>query len=544
MRGGGTVNADGFGAGWYPRAPAATRSATAAPSPIWSDTSFAALAARRPRPRRCWPRSARPPSACRSPRPRRRRSPRAAGCSATTAWSAAGRARWRRSPRALPVTDLLTLDAPTDSALLWALVRAPPARRRRPGRRARRRGHRGRGRRARLAAEPAAHRRHDDLGHRLGPRAVGARRADDASLVASEPIDADPGWTGVPDRHLVVARPGPLHASTRSPTTIGRLDELQPLLDIHLTDARRRGRAAGRRPGRAHRHAQAPAAQVVLRRPRQRAVRADHRAARVLPDPHRAGAAGAQPSTRSPRRRGADTLVELGSGSSVEDPAAAGRVHAGPARCAATCRRTSASRRCGRRWTRWPPTTRASRCTAWSATSPATWTGCPRGDRRMVAFLGGTIGNLLPAERAAFLTQLAVGAAAGGAAAAGHRAGDRRARCWWRPTTTRPGVTAEFNRNVLRVLNRELGADFDVEAFAHRALWDARARVDRDAAGRAAGDDRARGRPRPRRRVRRRARRSHGDLGEVPARRGARDGWRPPASRSPAPGPTRTAVSR
>ncbi|HJR40759.1 MAG TPA: L-histidine N(alpha)-methyltransferase [Gemmatimonadaceae bacterium] len=35
------------------------------------------------------------------------------------------------------------------------------------------------------------------------------------------------------------------------------------------------------------------------------------------------------------------------------------------------------------------------------------------------------------------------------------------------------GVTAEFNRNVLRVLNRELGADFDVDQFAHRAIFDA-----------------------------------------------------------------------
>jgi L-histidine N-alpha-methyltransferase len=34
------------------------------------------------------------------------------------------------------------------------------------------------------------------------------------------------------------------------------------------------------------------------------------------------------------------------------------------------------------------------------------------------------------------------------------------------------GVTAEFNRNVLRVLNRELGANFDVGAFAHRAFYD------------------------------------------------------------------------
>jgi L-histidine N-alpha-methyltransferase len=35
------------------------------------------------------------------------------------------------------------------------------------------------------------------------------------------------------------------------------------------------------------------------------------------------------------------------------------------------------------------------------------------------------------------------------------------------------GVTAEFNLNILRVLNRELGADFDVDAFAHRAFFNA-----------------------------------------------------------------------
>lgn len=41
------------------------------------------------------------------------------------------------------------------------------------------------------------------------------------------------------------------------------------------------------------------------------------------------------------------------------------------------------------------------------------------------------------------------------------------------------GVTAEFNRNVLRVLNRELGADFDVGAFAHRAVYDSvKARIE------------------------------------------------------------------
>lgn len=39
-----------------------------------------------------------------------------------------------------------------------------------------------------------------------------------------------------------------------------------------------------------------------------------------------------------------------------------------------------------------------------------------------------------------------------------------RRRCW---------VTAQFNRNVLAVLNRELGADFDIETFQHVAIWDA-----------------------------------------------------------------------
>ena len=33
------------------------------------------------------------------------------------------------------------------------------------------------------------------------------------------------------------------------------------------------------------------------------------------------------------------------------------------------------------------------------------------------------------------------------------------------------GVTAKFNRNVLAVLNRQLGADFDLDAFGHRAVW-------------------------------------------------------------------------
>jgi L-histidine N-alpha-methyltransferase len=90
---------------------------------------------------------------------------------------------------------------------------------------------------------------------------------------------------------------------------------------------------------------------------------------------------------------------------------------------------------------------------------------------RLLAFLGSTIGNMIPAERAVFL---------------------RRVRSQLRPGDSfllgtdlvkdqavlvaayddSAGVTAAFNKNVLAVLNAELGADFDLDAFEHVALWD------------------------------------------------------------------------
>ncbi|MGQ0573240.1 MAG: L-histidine N(alpha)-methyltransferase [Pseudonocardia sp.] len=96
----------------------------------------------------------------------------------------------------------------------------------------------------------------------------------------------------------------------------------------------------------------------------------------------------------------------------------------------------------------------------------------PRGRRRMVAFLGGTIGNLVPRERHEFLTRLRAVLEPGEQLLLG-------TGLVVAPDVVVPayddaaGVTAEFNRNVLLVLNRELGADFDVAAFEHVALWDA-----------------------------------------------------------------------
>jgi L-histidine N-alpha-methyltransferase len=96
----------------------------------------------------------------------------------------------------------------------------------------------------------------------------------------------------------------------------------------------------------------------------------------------------------------------------------------------------------------------------------------PRGKHRMVAFLGGTIGNLLPAERTEFLERLRAVLQPGEQLLLGTGLvidEDTLVRAY----DDSAGVTAEFNRNVLRVLNRELRADFPVETFAHRALWDA-----------------------------------------------------------------------
>lgn len=202
MRGGGTINADGFGVGWYPpgaNAPVRYRSAM----PIWSDASLPALA------------SATSAGAI-----------LAAVRSATvglpvveTAAAPFTDGRWlfshngvvRGWPAAiaglaseLPVEDLLTLDAPTDSAALFAFVRAKL----RSGEPAAKAVAAVAG--EVLAAAPGSRLNFlltdgtqmiaTTLGHSLSVRA----RAGSV-LIASEPLDADPGWRPIPDGHLVVA---------------------------------------------------------------------------------------------------------------------------------------------------------------------------------------------------------------------------------------------------------------------------------------------------------------------------------------------------
>ena len=95
----------------------------------------------------------------------------------------------------------------------------------------------------------------------------------------------------------------------------------------------------------------------------------------------------------------------------------------------------------------------------------------PTGERRLFAFLGGTIGNLYPAERAAFLARVARLMGPGDRLLIGTDLVKDRALLEAAYNDS-AGVTAEFNRNVLRVLNANLEADFDPAAFEHVAFFD------------------------------------------------------------------------
>jgi L-histidine N-alpha-methyltransferase len=98
--------------------------------------------------------------------------------------------------------------------------------------------------------------------------------------------------------------------------------------------------------------------------------------------------------------------------------------------------------------------------------------GLPEADGpRLVAFLGGTIGNLLPAQRAGFLASLRAGLRGGDALLLGTDLVKDPA-VLLAAYDDAAGVTAAFNKNVLAVLNAELGANFDPDAFDHVAVWD------------------------------------------------------------------------
>jgi L-histidine Nalpha-methyltransferase len=95
----------------------------------------------------------------------------------------------------------------------------------------------------------------------------------------------------------------------------------------------------------------------------------------------------------------------------------------------------------------------------------------PTSGARLVAFLGSTIGNLVPEARAKFLAQIASGLGPADTFLLGTDLVKERDRLI-AAYDDAAGVTADFNRNVLHVVNRALAADFAPEAFAHEVRWD------------------------------------------------------------------------
>ena len=103
-------------------------------------------------------------------------------------------------------------------------------------------------------------------------------------------------------------------------------------------------------------------------------------------------------------------------------------------------------------------------------TRPIALPHLPEHDRRLGFFPGSTIGNFHPAEAAAFLRRIRRAVGTGGMLLLGV---DRRkdAATLNAAYDDRDGVTAAFNLNVLRRINRELGANFDLSRFRHRAFF-------------------------------------------------------------------------
>ena len=95
----------------------------------------------------------------------------------------------------------------------------------------------------------------------------------------------------------------------------------------------------------------------------------------------------------------------------------------------------------------------------------------PNEGRRLIAFLGGTIGNFGPEDRQWFLKEVVTSMNDGDHLLVGFdlvKDIDRLEAAY----NDNRGVTAEFNRNVLRVINEALDADVDVDAFEHMAFFD------------------------------------------------------------------------
>ena len=466
----GTVNADGYGIGWYPDDPDDPGAGNAASTgegtcfrhrravPIWADANLPDLARAVS--------SHAFLAAVRSATAGTTQDESAAAPFREGRWLFSHNGAvpdWTRLPTAgtgLDSADLLSLEARCDSALLWAMV----ARRLRQGEPP---GLALAGVVRRVAeARPGA--RLNLLltdGRTIAATGWGDtlwyRQAHDHVLVASEPHDG-PGWEEVPDRTLLLA----------SPDTV-RSCPLRP---------------AQRHVAQRHPHSKdEPVNDRFSIEPR---LPSDYLAATLRADVRQG--LSAQPKTLPPKwfydelgsklfeqitelpeyyPTRACSLVELGSGSSrktrllLDALTAQGTLQRySPLDVSASALEEAAQALC-----RDYP---ALRITAAVTDFEHDLALHDEPGPRLFAFLGSTIGNLNPAERREFYRMLRAGLGTGDALLLGVDLVKDPAVLVSAYDDSQ-GVTAAFNKNVLQVLNRELDADFDPDAFEHRAVWNA-----------------------------------------------------------------------
>jgi dimethylhistidine N-methyltransferase len=96
--------------------------------------------------------------------------------------------------------------------------------------------------------------------------------------------------------------------------------------------------------------------------------------------------------------------------------------------------------------------------------------GSSFGERRLVLYIGSSIGNFEPEEAGRLLANVRCTLAPGDSILLGVDLIKDRTTLL-AAYDDKAGVTAAFNRNLLIRINRELGADFDPDAFSHRAVW-------------------------------------------------------------------------
>jgi dimethylhistidine N-methyltransferase len=556
----GTVNADGFGVGWYPLEsgggegaygvgdgtygegssdesssdegfpfPARYRRAV----PVWADANFTELART--------VRSGAVLAAVRSATAGTTQDESAAAPFRDSRWLFSHNgaiADWTRLPTDLTSAELLGLEAHSDSALLWALLTRRLRQGQPPG------GALAAVVRQVAAARPtarlnllltdsrtiAATAYGDTLWYRTGP--VGPASV----LVASEPDDAPGDWHEVPDRSLLLATTGgvriiPLRPPR--PVRTHRKDALPqettpgtPLRkDAHPMDESRNdasrtaagrtdaGRTGESRPDAGRTESGRPdAGRTGESRPDAGRFTLDDRLpAGYFTETLRAdvlGGLAAPPRTLPPKwfydKRGSDlfeqitrlpeyyptraeqeiltrrapeiaaltraaTLIELGSGSSRKTRLLLDALTAGGtlSRYAPLDVSASALEEAGEAIVRDYPGLRVA------ATVADFESGLALSDEpgpRLLAFLGSTIGNFDAAQRRAFYRTLSLALSSDDVLLLGAdlvKDPDVLVRAY----DDSQGVTAEFNRNVLHVLNRELGADFEPDAFDHVAVW-------------------------------------------------------------------------